>query len=207
MATAFGQRVTFFDRATFSWPAVLAGVAAALIVQVLLTLLGIGIRLIPVDTSTVATTPVGVNWGSLLYWAISWIIASFVGGWVAGAITPPGTGAAHGLAAWAVASLILIGAATLTPASSTSLAAKLLGPTATSVTHLDALTRGANDRGTVGQQPAASQQDIESARRSVAGSTLASFIALLIGALAALLGGLLGSRTGDVVEREARFTR
>src|SRR5262245_24527450 len=133
MATAFGQRVVFFDRSTFSWTAVLAGVAAALIVQVMLILLGIGIRLIPVDTSTAATTPVGVSWGALLYWAISWIIAAFVGGWVAGAITPAGTGAAHGLAAWAVATLILLGAATLTATSSASLATNLFGPTVTSV--------------------------------------------------------------------------
>jgi hypothetical protein len=92
---------------------VLAGVAAALVVQVLLTMLGIGIGLMSLDPSTAASAPLGVSWGAFLYWAICGIIAAFIGGWVAGAITPAGTGAAHGLAAWAVATLIVVGAATL----------------------------------------------------------------------------------------------
>ena len=93
------RRRVFFDRSTFSWTSVLAGVVAALIVHVLLVMLGLGIGLLSVDTSTVATSPVGVSWSAFLYWAISGIIAAFVGGWVAGSVSPAGTGGAHGLAA------------------------------------------------------------------------------------------------------------
>jgi hypothetical protein len=193
MAIATRRRV-FFDRTTFSWSSVLAGVVAALIVHVLLVMLGLGIGLLSVDTSTVATSPVGVSWGAFLYWAISGIIAAFVGGWIAGTVSPAGTGGAHGLAAWALATLIVVGAATLGVGSSASIANNLVGPIA-SVARLNDLTREEARRGTVGQSQAASQGEIDAARRAVAGGMLGSFIALLIGAAAAYFGGMLGIQT------------
>jgi hypothetical protein len=198
MAMATRRRV-FFDRTTFSWSSVLAGVVAALIVHVLLVMLGLGIGLLSVDTSTVATSPVGVSWGAFLYWAISGIIAAFVGGWIAGAVSPAGTGGAHGLAAWALATLIVVGAATLGVGSTASIANNLVGPIA-SVARLNDLTRdearrGTVGGGTVGQSQTANQGEIEAARRAVAGGMLGSFIALLIGAAAAYFGGIVGFQT------------
>jgi hypothetical protein len=193
MAMATRRRV-FFDRSTFSWSSVLAGVVAALIVHVLLVMLGLGIGLLSVDTSTVATSPVGVSWGAFLYWAISGIIAAFVGGWIAGTVSPAGTGGAHGLAAWAVATLIVVGAATLGVGSTASIANNLVGPIA-SVARLNDLTRDEPRRGTVGQSQTANQGEIEAARRAVAGGMLGSFIALLIGAAAAYFGGIVGFQT------------
>jgi len=193
MAMATRRRV-FFDRSTFSWSSVLAGVVAALIVHVLLVMLGLGIGLLSVDTSTVATSPVGVSWGAFLYWAISGIIAAFVGGWIAGTVSPAGTGGAHGLAAWAVATLIVVGAATLGVGSTASIANNLVGPIA-SVARLNDLNRDEAKRGTVGQSQATNQGEIEAARRAVAGGMLGSFIALLIGAAAAYFGGIVGFQT------------
>src|SRR5690349_10536663 len=193
MAMATRRRV-FFDRSTFSWSSVLAGVVAALIVHVLLVMLGLGIGLLSVDTSTVATSPVGVSWGAFLYWAIAGIIAAFVGGWIAGSVSPAGTGGAHGLAAWALATLIVVGAATLGVGSTASIANNVVGPIA-SVARLNDLTREEPRRGTVGQSQAANQGDVEAARRAVAGGMLGSFIALLIGAAAAYFGGMMGLQT------------
>lgn len=193
MAMATRRRV-FFDRTTFSWSSVLAGVVAALIVHVLLVMLGLGIGLLSVDTSTVANSPVGVSWGAFLYWAISGIIAAFVGGWIAGTVSPAGTGGAHGLAAWALATLIVVGAATLGVGSTASIANNLVGPIA-SVARLNDLTRDETRRGTVGQSQTTNQGEIEAARRAVAGGMLGSFIALLIGAAAAYLGGIVGYQT------------
>jgi len=193
MAMATRRRV-FFDRSTFSWSSVLAGVVAALIVHVLLVMLGLGIGLLSVDTSTVATSPVGVSWGAFLYWAISGIIAAFVGGWIAGTVSPAGTGGAHGLAAWAVATLIVVGAATLGVGSTASIANNLVGPIA-SVARLNDLNRDEARRGTVGQSQATNQGEIEAARRAVAGGMLGSFIALLIGAAAAYFGGIVAFQT------------
>jgi len=193
MAMATRRRV-FFDRSTFSWSSVLAGVVTALIVHVLLVMLGLGIGLLSVDTSTVATSPVGVSWGAFLYWAISGIIAAFVGGWIAGTVSPAGTGGAHGLAAWAVATLIVVGAATLGVGSTASIANNLVGPIA-SVARLNDLNRDEARRGTVGQSQATNQGEIEAARRAVAGGMLGSFIALLIGAAAAYFGGIVAFQT------------
>lgn len=207
MAMATRRRI-FFDRSTFSWTSVLAGVVAALIVHVLLVMLGLGIGLLSVDTSTVTTSPVGVSWGAFLYWAISGIIAAFVGGWVAGAVSPAVTGGAHGLAAWAVATLIVIGTATLGVGSTASIANNLVGPIA-SVARLNDLTRDASTPGTVGQRQTTNQQEIEAARRAVAGGMLGSFIALLIGAAAAFFGGIVGNQTAteDILESDTRVMR
>jgi hypothetical protein len=207
MAMATRRRV-FFDRSTFSWTSVLAGVIAALIVHVLLVMLGVGIGLLSVDTSTVTTSPVGVSWGAFLYWAISGIIAAFVGGSVAGAVSPALTGGAHGLAAWAVATLIVIGTATLGVGSTASLANNLVGPIA-SVARLNDLTRDTGTSGTVGQRQTTNQQEIEAARRAVAGGMLGSFIALLIGAAAAFFGGIVGNQNapGDPLESDTRMMR
>jgi hypothetical protein len=188
------RRSVFFDRSTFSWSSVLAGVVAALVVHVLLVMLGLGIGLLSVDTSTVASSPVGISWGAFLYWAISGIIAAFVGGWIAGTVSPIGTGGAHGLAAWAVATLIVVGAATLGVGSTASIANNLVGPIA-SVARLNDLNRDEARRGTVGQSQATNQGEIEAARRAVAGGMLGSFIALLIGAAAAYFGGIVAFQT------------
>jgi hypothetical protein len=173
MATvAVRRRTLFFDQTTFSWTAVLAGVVAALVVQVLLTMLGLGVGLISLDTSTAAATPVGVSWGAFAYWAVSGIIAAFIGGWVAGAITAPGTGAAHGLAVWAVATLIVVGAGTLAAGTTASIAGQLLGPTATSMARLNDLTNE-TEQGTAGPRGSARQQELETARKAVAAGMLA----------------------------------
>ena len=202
MATLVARRIFFFDHVTFSWTAVLAGVAAALVVQVMLTMLGLGIGLISIDPSTVATTLVGVSWAAFLYWAISGVIAAFVGGWIAGAVTAPGTGGGHALAAWAVATLTVVGISMLAAGSSASIASNVMGPSAFSVARYDKLTHVAAEDGTVGQGAAAGQENIEAARQAVAGSMLGSFIALLIGAIAAFLGGLMANR--DELEAEAQ---
>jgi hypothetical protein len=201
MATVTRQRTMLFDRVTFSWTAVLAGVAAALIVQVMLTMLGLGIGLISLHSSTAIDTAVGVSWATFLYWAVAGIIAAFIGGWVAGAVTAPGTGGAHALAAWAVATLVVVGAGIFAATSSASVASNLLGPTVSSVARYDRLTGDTGIRGTVGQRAAANNQEVETARRTVAAGMLGSFIALLIGAAAAFLGGRMANRDDDLDDR------
>jgi hypothetical protein len=199
MTTIVGRRAVFFDRMTFSWTAVLAGVIAALVVQVLLTMLGLGIGLISLDTPTAADSPLGVSWAAFLYWAVAGIIAAFAGGWVAGAVAAPGTGAGHGLAAWALATLIVVGASALAAGATGTIASNLAGPTSASIARLNDLT--ANDTRparTTGQRSA--QQEVETARKAVAAGMLASFVALLIGAAAAFMGGMVGNRNAFVTE-------
>lgn len=191
MALATRRTRMFFDHETFSWPAVLAGAVAALIVQVMLTMLGLGIGLISIDSGTAADTATGVSWAAFLFWAIAGIIAAFVGGWVAGAVTAPGSGGGHALAAWAVATLVVVGASMVAATSSASIASNLIGPTANAIARYDSMTN--SDRGTVGQRAQSNAQDVDAARKHVAGGMLGSFIALLIGAIAAFLAGRMAS--------------
>ena len=195
--TAARRRTFLFDRETFSWQAVLIGAVTALVVQILLTMLGLGIGLIALEAPAANASPIGVSWGAFAYWAISGIVAAFVGGWVAGAVAMPGAGGAHGLAAWAVATVVVIAAAGLMAGSTASIASNLVGPTAVSIARLDDLTKDPDGQ-TTGRR-GANQQQIEAARQAVAAGMLASFFALLIGAGAGFMGGRIGHRS-DVLE-------
>src|SRR3954463_8964325 len=64
----------------WTWSAVLAGVFASLIVQILLTMLGFGIGLLAIDVPTAQSAPASAGWAAFVWWAVSGIIAAFVGG-------------------------------------------------------------------------------------------------------------------------------
>jgi MFS family permease len=174
------------DTAGWTWSAVAIGVVASLIVQVLLTMLGFGIGLVGADTTSSAT---GMSWAAFGWWAISGIIAAFVAGWVAGAFSPTHDRrlkAAGGLAAWAVATLLVIGATGLAAGTAGTVASALSGPVAGAGQRLQDAT-GSPRRETTGQ--AAGQPSLETARKQLSMAMLASFVALLLGAGAAYAGG------------------
>src|SRR3954454_5564234 len=99
-----------FNRA--SWGAIVAGVVAALVVQLLLNLLGIGVGAAslsaanPVDNPDASTFSIGAG----LWWTLSGIIASFCGGVVAGRLcgaAKVNTARWHGFVAWCVTTLVI----------------------------------------------------------------------------------------------------
>ena len=83
-----------------SWGAIFAGVVVALVVQVLLTMLGVGIGLATLDPGTgdnPAASTFSIAAG--IWYVLSGIIASFAGGYIAARMsgkTMPTTGALHG---------------------------------------------------------------------------------------------------------------
>lgn len=95
-----------------SWGAVLAGVVIALITQLLLNMLGAGIGLATLDPGTSDNPSLGgFGIGAGIWWVLSGIIASFVGGWIAGRLAGKpreSTGGLHGLTTWAVTSLVVV---------------------------------------------------------------------------------------------------
>ncbi len=96
-----------------SWGAILAGVALSVITQVILNMVGIGIGAGVADPSTGGATPEAssLTLGAGIWWAISGIIAAFVGGWAAGRLSGKpdvSTAAWHGLTTWAVATLVVL---------------------------------------------------------------------------------------------------
>jgi hypothetical protein len=190
MASRTGDTVgLIFD---WTWSAVLAGVFASLVTQILLTMLGFGVGFLTVDVPTANEAPKAAGWIAFVWWSVSGIIAAFVGGVVAAANSPDqsDTGrVGHALGAWAVAIVVVVGAAALTAGTAASVAGNLAGPSYSAMTRLDTLRAPARE--TTGQAaPRPTQAQIEEARRHFAYAMLASFCALLLGGLAAYSAGM-----------------
>jgi hypothetical protein len=98
-----------FNRA--SWGAIIAGVVAALVVQLLLNLLGLGLGTASISAADPAGNPdvATLSIGAGLWWTVAGIIASFCGGAVAGRLCGAGkvsTARWHGLVAWSATTLV-----------------------------------------------------------------------------------------------------
>ena len=92
-----------------SWGSILAGVTAAIAVQLLLNLLGIGVGAATINPQQ-GQPGHGLAVGAAVWFVICSIISLFVGGWIAGRLagTPnKKDGALHGFVTWALASLAL----------------------------------------------------------------------------------------------------
>jgi hypothetical protein len=94
-----------------SWGAVFAGVVVALVVQLLVNMLGIGIGAATIDPSggdnpSASTFSIGAG----IWWTVSGILASLAGGYAAGRLSgkpKEGTAAWHGLTTWALTTLVI----------------------------------------------------------------------------------------------------
>jgi len=91
--------------------AVLAGVAAALVFQVLFNMLGIGIGASTLNPGAGDNpTPVSFSIGAGVWWAASGVIAALIGGYIASRLSgkpKASTGGWHGLTSWALTTLIV----------------------------------------------------------------------------------------------------
>ena len=101
-----------FMRNRVSWGAILAGVVAAMVVQLLLNILGIGIGASSLDAANTGDNPTasGFSLTAGIWWTLSGIIASFVGGVVAGRLcgtSDNNTPNWHGFVSWCVATLVI----------------------------------------------------------------------------------------------------
>ncbi len=95
-----------------SWGAIFAGVVVGLVVQVLLTMLGVGIGVATLDPGTgdnPAITTFSLTTG--IWYVLSGIIAAYAGGYIAARMsgkTVATTGALHGLTTWAFTTLLVL---------------------------------------------------------------------------------------------------
>ena len=125
--SAYGRH-NFMKR--ISWSAVLAGVLVALVSQILLTLLGVGIGLSTIDPVTEQNPTAGLGTGSAVWYIISSLLSLFIGGWIAGrlASTPRlFDGIIHGVLTWCLATLLTIYFLTTTLGSIIGGAGRLVG--------------------------------------------------------------------------------
>ncbi len=95
-----------------SWGSILAGVVAALVVQLLLNILGVGIGASSLDAANTGDNPSasGFSLTAGIWWTLSGIIASFVGGVVAGRLcgtSDNNTAHWHGFVSWCAATLVI----------------------------------------------------------------------------------------------------
>lgn len=95
-----------------SWGAIIAGVVSALVTQLLLNLLGVGLGLSALDVDQAANNPSasGFSITAGIWFVVTGILASLVGGIVAGRLcgtSDNNTARWHGLVSWAATTLVL----------------------------------------------------------------------------------------------------
>lgn len=95
-----------------SWGAIFAGVVVGLVVQVLLSMLGIGIGVATLDPGTGDNPSAGTfSIVTGIWFVLAGMAASFTGGYVAARMsgkTHETTGALHGLTTWAFTTLLIL---------------------------------------------------------------------------------------------------
>jgi len=201
----------------FSLSAIIAGALVALAIQLTLSLLGIGIGAATVDPRTETNALSGLGVGSAIWLVLTNIIAMFIGGCVAARLAGaawPGTGMLHGVATWALASLV--GAYFVTSVAggvlsgATGVIGRVLsagGQVAAAPGVSEEIRERLRERGidieSIREQardPQAQQRAAEQAREAgaqVAGgiskAALFGFTTLLLGLIAAALGGRTGT--------------
>jgi hypothetical protein len=128
-----------------SWGAVLAGVVVALVTQLILNMIGIGIGVATLDV-TGGDNPSASSFsiGAGTWWTVSGILAALAGGYAAGRLAgkpTQSTASWHGLTSWALTTLVIfylltttvggiLGGAYHTVASAVSGVARTVGSTA-----------------------------------------------------------------------------
>lgn len=208
-----------------SWSAVLAGVVVALALHIVLNLLGIGVGTAALDPGSGDNPDAETFSGAAaLWWTVSGILASLVGGYVAGRTCgkpKESTAGFHGLAAWAATTVLIFlmvtshGAAVIGGIYGTvsDIAAQTADDAAqgaaTSPNPVDAL-KGQVQKMT-GQDPAnpnptpeQKQQLTEAADTAATAVSIGAIfaaIALLVGALAGWVGGRMGAVDPTLTDR------
>ena len=117
-----------------SWGAVFAGVVIALVTQLILNLIGIGIGAATFDPASGANPSVtAFSVGAGIWWTISGILAALAGGYAAGRLAgqpKQDSGGWHGLTAWALATLVIFALLTTTAGAIAGGALRFLGSVA-----------------------------------------------------------------------------
>ncbi len=96
---------------SLSWSGIIAGVFAAVAMQLLLNLLGIGIGASSINATQGDQPGQGMAIGAVIWFVLSWILSLAVGAWTACQFSPHGdrrTGALQGFLVWAVATIVVI---------------------------------------------------------------------------------------------------
>lgn len=113
-----------------SWAAVLAGVIITLVVQLLLSILGLGVGASTIDPLREENPVSGIGTGAGIWFVVSALIAWFIGGYVAGrmaGIPRRQDSLLHGILAWSLGTLLMFYFLTTTVGSLIGGTASVLG--------------------------------------------------------------------------------
>ena len=95
-----------------SWGAIFAGATIALVAQAVINLIGVGVGLSSVGVHATDNPAAStVSAGAGIWFVASGIVASLIGGLIAGRLSGkplPGTAGLHGLVSWAVTTLVVL---------------------------------------------------------------------------------------------------
>ena len=209
-----------FERpfARISWGAIFAGAIIALAMQLVLTLIGTAVGLATLNPATgqnPSGTTLGIGAGVWL--VISSLVSLFLGGYIAGRLAGTFNGWLHGLATWAVVTMLTIallttaaggligtasGLASFAASNSDKVSRTQLPPAVqqqidqlTAQARLNADQAAAQAQQTTPEQKAAEARQV--GQRAVEGGAVgtgAAALGLILGALAAAFGGRTGRR-------------
>lgn len=195
------------NRRRISWGAIFAGTLVAIAVQLLLTLLGLAIGAWVIEPAAGAQGMQGLGIGAAIWALVSFIIALFAGGWVAGRMAGLGSkldGLLEGVIVWGAVTVLTFFMLTTAIGRIVGGAAGLAGnmlPTAQQ--KIENAQEAVRDIQTAVEDPqvqsqasATAKQVGESVARGTAAGSFWAFLALLLGAIAAAVAGRIGSASG-----------
>jgi hypothetical protein len=149
-----------------SWGAILAGLIIYLVVQALLSLLGVGIGVSTIDPLGSSPEAGSFATGAGIWWVLSALIAVFAGSWVAGrvaGIPVKREGMLHGVLTWGLATLVMIYLVT------TTLGSLLGGAFSTIGTAMQSVAGGAQAAGQAAGQDQGGSGLLADVRRQIEG--------------------------------------
>lgn len=106
-----GFEPTAYTGMSLSWGGIIAGVFAAIALQLLLNLLGIGVGASSINAAQGDQPGQGMAIGAVIWFVLSWVLSLAIGAWVACQFAPHGDrrkGALQGFVVWCVASLVVV---------------------------------------------------------------------------------------------------
>jgi len=194
-----------------SWGAVIAGMVIAVVVHLVLGLVGAGVGLgafDPLGYSSPDATAYGIGAG--VWWAVSSVIALFLGGWVAGHLCgslEKTDAVLHGLLTWALATIVTVYLITAMVSTVVRGGAAIVGKAAdlagsgSATAAAPAIDAVRSTMPAASQAPALTAQQRAESREVAADAAsvsstaaLAAAGALALGAVAGALGGMAGRR-------------
>jgi len=180
-----------FHYKRIAWASIFAGLLVALGIQMLLSLLGIGIGMGAINPLRDRNPLEGLGMGALLWWGITFLLALFAGGWVSGRLSRTGNRfetMVHGILTWVM--FVLVNVYILTSAVGSVLNAT--GNVAGSADPAMVQNQAGEQRSNGAVTDTRNRQTENEVAADLSKAGIYSFIGLLFGAIVAAMGSTMG---------------